>query len=79
MKWSSLEDRVLTNGYRLNINWEDEGKYFLPMRSLGSLEARWRRIGKANESSEQIVNRMEIRKECMRKIALRNKGIDLDT
>lgn len=45
-KWTLLEDKILNQGQKKKISWEKEGKIFLPSRSFGSIEARWRRIAK---------------------------------
>jgi len=49
LKWSAEEDKILSIGYKQNIDWEEVGRYFLPQRSMGSFEARWRRIAKCFE------------------------------
>jgi hypothetical protein len=36
-KWSILEDKILNLGFKQDISWDDEGRYFLPQRSLGSI------------------------------------------
>lgn len=46
LKWSLPEDKILNFGFKQEISWEDEGRFFLPIRTLGSIEARWRRVYK---------------------------------
>lgn len=62
LKWSVLEDKILNVGYRQAINWEDQGRIFLPQRSLGSIEARWRRVAKNFEVKSTTQNKYLARK-----------------
>ena len=62
LKWSVLEDKILNVGYRQAINWQDQGRIFLPQRSLGSIEARWRRVAKNFQVKSTAQNKYLARK-----------------
>lgn len=49
VKWTTLEDRILSTGQKQSVDWQGEGRLWLPGRSLGSIETRWRRISKSFE------------------------------
>lgn len=62
LKWSALEDKILNIGYKQGINWESDAKIFLGPRSLGSIEARWRRVVKYFEVKSTAQNKYLARK-----------------
>lgn len=37
VKWAALEDRILTMGQKQAVDWQGEGRLWLPSRSLGSI------------------------------------------
>ena len=43
-KWSKVEDSLLERGYKNEIDIRGELKPFFPIRSSGSMRARWNRI-----------------------------------
>jgi hypothetical protein len=68
LKWSILEDKLLNIGFKQSVNWEENGRVFLPQRSLGSIEARWRRVAKNFEAKSTTRNKYLARKECLKRI-----------
>jgi hypothetical protein len=69
LKWSILEDKILNVGFKQSISWEEDGRIFLPQRSLGSIEARWRRVAKNFEAKSTTLNKYLARQECLKRIA----------
>jgi hypothetical protein len=69
LKWSILEDKILNIGYKQGVSWEGDGRIFLPQRSMGSIETRWRRVAKNFEVKSTMQNKYLARKECLKRIA----------
>ena len=43
-KWTKAEDVILYKGSKVDIDWDSEARLFFPIRTVGSMRARWRRI-----------------------------------
>ena len=73
LKWSVNEDYILYAADRGKIEHLDL-MFFLPYRTVYSIEARWRRICKNSEAVDHvaILNiRNNVRREALKKIALK--------
>ena len=62
LKWSALEDNILNIGFKQGISWESDAKVFLGPRSIGSIEARWRRVAKYFEVKSTAQNKLLARR-----------------
>ena len=72
-KWSLLEDKILSIGEKREIDWENDSRFFLPMRTFGSIKARWRRIKQHYSVKENSRNKYILLRECLRNIARRQR------
>jgi hypothetical protein len=75
LKWSVNEDYILYAADRAKIPHIDL-MFFLPYRTVYSIEARWRRICKNSELIDHLTvinNRNNVRREVLKEIAVKRR------